>query len=205
MCYALGRSTGTAVVTGANSGIGYAFAQLLINEGWQVVALDKDNGSNIRSLGCDYAQLDVSSSSSMKRFQHEHFAGDRPVDLLLNIADVMAPSDSDKLGSVSLETLEETFSINTYGPLLLTQALLPNILSSTANPRRVVSQKAKPPVAQRRTMVSDLHCGSQLIVCHRQSCQVESVVLPTTLAAVATHTVHLKWPSISSSRTYRLI
>lgn len=46
----------------------------------------------------------------------------------------MAPQDQDSLETVSLDILTTTFETNTFGPLLLTQALLPSILLSK-NPK----------------------------------------------------------------------
>ena len=43
---------------------------------------------------------------------------------------------TDALRTVTLQTLQSTFAINTFGPLLLTQALLDNILAAPA-PRHV--------------------------------------------------------------------
>lgn len=42
--------------------------------------------------------------------------------------------ENDSLETVDLDVLQKTFSVNTYGPLLLTQALLPALLKSE-NPR----------------------------------------------------------------------
>ena len=42
----------------------------------------------------------------------------------------MVPHDQDTLQTVNLEKLQRTFAVNTFGPLLLTQALIPNILAS---------------------------------------------------------------------------
>lgn len=56
------------------------------------------------------------------------------MDLLLNIAGVMVDPKKDALETVDLNVLERTFAVNTYGPLLLTQALLPNVLQSS-NPK----------------------------------------------------------------------
>lgn len=47
---------------------------------------------------------------------------------------MLVSGERDKLGNVDIRTLQETFSTNTYGPLILTQALLPNILRAE-NPR----------------------------------------------------------------------
>jgi len=42
----------------------------------------------------------------------------------------MPPKSTDTLQTVSLPTLTSTFAVNTFGPLLLTQSLLPNLLAS---------------------------------------------------------------------------
>ncbi|KAI2783040.1 short-chain dehydrogenase/reductase family enzyme [Daldinia loculata] len=86
----------TAVVTGANSGIGHAFAQILIREGYNVIAADLNVSEKLTSLQCDGVQLDVTSRLN------------RLVRVVL--------------------------CVNTFGPLLLTQALLPNLLKSD-NPK----------------------------------------------------------------------
>lgn len=43
----------------------------------------------------------------------------------------------DTLNDISVPTLEKTFAINAYGPLLLTQALLPNVLAAPG-PRHIM-------------------------------------------------------------------
>jgi NAD(P)-dependent dehydrogenase (short-subunit alcohol dehydrogenase family) len=44
----------------------------------------------------------------------------------------MAPKEQDSLTTTNHAVLEKTFAVNTYGPLLLTQALLPNILKASS-------------------------------------------------------------------------
>ncbi|OTB05392.1 hypothetical protein M426DRAFT_10715 [Hypoxylon sp. CI-4A] len=122
----------TAVVTGANSGIGHAFAQILIKEGYDVTAVDVNVGEKLKSLQSKTAQVDVTSPDSIAAFAKSY--GDGPLDLLLNIAGVLPAFADDALETVTHETLTKTFNVNTFGPLLLTQALLPNLLRS-ANPR----------------------------------------------------------------------
>jgi NAD(P)-dependent dehydrogenase (short-subunit alcohol dehydrogenase family) len=53
----------------------------------------------------------------------------------------MARPEQDTLHTATLPTLQKTFAVNTFGPLLLTQALLPNILKSSAPKIAVVSSR----------------------------------------------------------------
>ncbi|KAL1605352.1 hypothetical protein SLS60_004900 [Paraconiothyrium brasiliense] len=115
-----------AVVTGANSGIGHAFAKLLVCEGYTVIAADMTITGPIQDLGCETHQLDVTSPSSITTFKAT--IARRPIDILLNIAGAMSLPAKDSLEAVTLQGLEKTFGVNTYGPLLLTQALLPYVL-----------------------------------------------------------------------------
>ena len=94
-------------------------------KGYKVIAVDKEIGAPITDLGCETSELDVSSPDDIDAFKQR--IADRPIDLLLNVAGIMYPHDSDTLEKVNITKLQKTFAVNTFGPLLLTQALLPNI------------------------------------------------------------------------------
>ncbi|KAL8895362.1 MAG: hypothetical protein Q9192_003683 [Flavoplaca navasiana] len=119
-----------ALITGANSGIGHAFTKLLISEGYTVFALDRVIGRELKELPCQKFECDLASSDSIDRFASHFRSFDGPLDVLLNIAGVMAPKADDALESVAPSTLLSTFQVNTFGPLLLTQALLPSLLQA---------------------------------------------------------------------------
>lgn len=99
-------------------------------KGYDTIAADITDGDGLKALGCPTVILDVTSPQSIQQFALQH--GDKPLDLLLNVAGVLFENDS--LETVELGVLQKTFSVNTYGPLLLTQALLPALLKSK-NPR----------------------------------------------------------------------
>lgn len=61
--------------------------------------------------------------------------------MLLNVAGVMEPHEKDTLSTVNFEALQKTFAVNTFGPLLLTQALLPNILAASTPRIAVMSSR----------------------------------------------------------------
>lgn len=103
----------------------------------------------MKSLACQIHQCDLSSESSIQAFA-KNFKG-KPLDLILNsagvlqlsisrtipapssIADavglsgIMAPHERDTLETTTHSILLRTFYTNTFGPLLLTQALLPSL------------------------------------------------------------------------------
>ena len=55
----------------------------------------------------------------------------------------MTPHTSDSLTTTSKETLTTTFETNTFGPLFLVQALLPNLLASKAVKIGIVSSRVR--------------------------------------------------------------
>ncbi|KAF2484688.1 short-chain alcohol dehydrogenase-like protein [Neohortaea acidophila] len=127
----------TAVLTGCNSGIGYEWAKILLKEGYKLYALDATDGEKLQSLKgskCTTAQVDVTSVESIEKFKQS--IGDEPVDLLLNIAGIMIDPEHDSRETTNLQIIEKQFKVNTYGPVLLTQALTPNLLAAPA-PRRL--------------------------------------------------------------------
>ncbi|KAF2624175.1 hypothetical protein BU25DRAFT_493781 [Macroventuria anomochaeta] len=95
----------TAVVTGANSGIGNVLARILVKEGYKVIAADIDIGTPITELGCGTSKLDISSREDIDAFKGK--VSDRPIDLLLNIVGIMYPHDSDTHTKVTLTNFQK--------------------------------------------------------------------------------------------------
>jgi len=118
----------TAVITGANSGIGNALTKILLSEQYYVYACDIHISSSLESLGVCPITLDVTDPSSVTSLKAR--LGDCPLDVLFNVAGIMPPKSEDALETIDLSRLVRTFSTNAFGPLLLTQALLPNLLAS---------------------------------------------------------------------------
>ena len=127
-----------AVITGANSGIGFHTARQLAAHGARVVLACRrpDSGEAAaerirRDTGGDatFAQLDLGSIASVR-----HFAGrwNAPLDLLINNAGVMAPP---KLASTP-DGFELQFGVNHLGHFVLTGLLLQHLEAAKG---RVVS------------------------------------------------------------------
>lgn len=83
--------------------------------------------------------LDVTQPESISGFATQ--LANKPIDVLLNVAGVMAPAGQDELTTITKDTFTKIFEVNTYGPLLLTQALLPNLLESPSPRVGIVSSR----------------------------------------------------------------
>lgn len=114
----------TAVVTGANSGIGRVTARMLASKGARTVVavrdLTKGRDAAAAMVGdVEVRRLDLADLSSVREFV-ENF--DEPIDLLINNAGLMAPP----LGRTK-DGFELQFGTNHLGHFALTNLLLPRI------------------------------------------------------------------------------
>jgi NAD(P)-dependent dehydrogenase (short-subunit alcohol dehydrogenase family) len=132
-----------AVVTGANSGIGYGAARRLAAAGAEVIFavrnLEKGNQA-IRELLAEIPgaklsveQLDLSSLQSVRDFAGRLHAAGRPLHLLVNNAGIMTPPRR----ATTSDGFELQFGTNHLGHFALTAALLP--LLQQARSSRVVT------------------------------------------------------------------
>jgi NAD(P)-dependent dehydrogenase (short-subunit alcohol dehydrogenase family) len=64
---------------------------------------------------------------------------------LLNIAGIASPPTKDSLEATNLELFQKTFAVNTFGPMFLTQALLPNIEKSDGKKIGIVTSRVSDP------------------------------------------------------------
>ncbi|ESQ44115.1 hypothetical protein EUTSA_v10006128mg [Eutrema salsugineum] len=120
----------TAVVTGANKGIGFAVVKKLLELGVTVVltARNAENGSlaadSLRRTGfrnVHFFCLDVTDPSSIAAFVSWFRLNFRVLDILVNNAAV----SFNAVGENSIKEPETIIKTNFYGAKLLTEALLP--------------------------------------------------------------------------------
>ncbi len=114
------------LITGASSGIGAATAQRLAREGFKVYATARniDAIASLASLGCETLALDVTDEASMRTAVMEIEAREGPIDALINNAGY---SQSGALEPLSIDAVRRQFETNVFGPLRLTQLVLPGM------------------------------------------------------------------------------
>lgn len=131
-----GMSMRHCLVSGANRGIGLEFVRQLLARGDRVVATCRNPGkaTALGAMAGEYPgrlhvlPLDVADPKS-----HARLAAELPLvsdaagklDVLINNAGVL--HSGERFGRVDAETLMDSFRINAMGPMLLSQALAPQL------------------------------------------------------------------------------
>lgn len=123
-------SVGSAVVTGASSGIGAATARRLVSEGYTVLAaarrrdrlddLREELGESLRPV-----VVDVTSAESVASLARE--VGPR-LNVLVNNAGLALGMDP--VAKASADEWRQMYEVNVVGALRVTQALLPALIAS---------------------------------------------------------------------------
>src|ERR1035438_5885954 len=119
----------TVIITGANSGIGFATAKVLAERGARVVLAVRDEKKGKKAADAirgvtEVRKLDLANLESVRAFVR---SWEGPIDVLINNAGITASSLSR-----TADGFELTFGTNHLGPFALTNLLLPNITGRVA-------------------------------------------------------------------------
>ena len=113
----------TYLITGANRGIGFEMSRILVGRGDKVIAACRAASSQLLGLGLEVLEnVDVSQPKSIKVMAN-NLEG-RSIDVLINNAGILS---RESLSDLDLSRIQGQFEVNTLGPLLVSQALLPNL------------------------------------------------------------------------------
>ena len=125
-----------AIVTGANRGIGLEVCRQLAASGQHVVLGSRSAAAGeaaarslaARGLDVEPHRLDVTDDDSVRALADhvEHALGG--ADVIVNNAGLLLDEDGDVL-AVGVQRFRECMETNVYGPLRLTQALMPGMIS----------------------------------------------------------------------------
>lgn len=116
----------TVLLTGANRGIGLAFARSYATDGWRVLATCRDPGA-ARELGAvkgdvQVHRLDVADDDAIQALAR-NLKGEA-IDLLINNAGIL---DDDALGQTDADIWLRAFRINSIAPVHMLEAFLPHL------------------------------------------------------------------------------
>ena len=141
----MGEDKKIAVITGGATGIGLATAVELMGKGWtvwvcgrreSVLMKAKDTYPDLRTMVCD-----VSDPEQVKHFFESISKEHGVIHALVNNAAILGHGDYKTL---SVEQMQQLFSINSIGPLLCSRSALP-LMSSGGKIVNVSSKAASDP------------------------------------------------------------
>jgi NAD(P)-dependent dehydrogenase (short-subunit alcohol dehydrogenase family) len=115
----------TFLITGANRGIGLEFATQLAAKGQTVLGTARrpDEATELSRVAHQVIAMDALDPESIGALG-EHVKN-RPIDVLINNAGVS--SEGRSVETLEAAELQRVFQINTFAPMLVVRALLPNL------------------------------------------------------------------------------
>src|SRR4249920_792476 len=122
------RAMDTVLVTGANRGIGLALVQQHVARGDRVIGVCRQESDQLRASGARVeAGVDVTDTAALAALV-KTLEGVRINRLWLN-AGILGREKLGGIDASALDSLRKQFEVNTIGPLLMTQALIGNLVS----------------------------------------------------------------------------
>jgi len=119
---------GTALVTGAASGMGHATAAMFLNRGWQVLGVDVTPDLGIGHPALIALPVDIRDEPALQAALAEHTPA-TGIDAVANIAGVYPPTTID---TYSEDLFRRIFDINVLGLLNVTRAALAHMSAGSA-------------------------------------------------------------------------
>ncbi len=124
----------TALITGANRGLGFEFCKQFLNKKYQVYACCRNinNATELQKLKSishnqlEIIPLDVEAEESINLLNNH--IKHQPIDILINNAGIFTDYESDN--HLIAKTWQKFFMINSIAPYLITQKLLENCRAS---------------------------------------------------------------------------
>ncbi|MCE4564597.1 SDR family NAD(P)-dependent oxidoreductase [Maribellus sp. CM-23] len=113
-----------AIITGSSRGIGLALTKVLIHrKDFKIIGSSTSGKHPIKANNFECYRLNLNDEKSIKKFvgNVQHLK----IDYLFNNAGILVDSNGDP--KIDLKKLEQTFSVNLFGTMQLTELLIPHL------------------------------------------------------------------------------
>ncbi|MCL9683952.1 SDR family oxidoreductase [Legionella maioricensis] len=119
----------TALITGANRGIGLEFVRQLKDKGYHIIGCYRNitKAKELKKLADELIQLDVTHDEDIASLKKK--LNDRPIDLLVNNAGISGEQGV-TTGNINRDNFLDVLNVNCVSVVKLCDALLPNLQAS---------------------------------------------------------------------------
>lgn len=118
----------TALVTGANRGLGLGLARVCLEDGWDVIAAVRRTSPELQAPAngrLDIRQLDLCNDGELAALARS--LGGRPIDVLINNAGRQSTPGHQGLGDFDRASWHAVFDINLFTPMRMAELFLENL------------------------------------------------------------------------------
>lgn len=113
----------TAVITGANRGIGLELARQFAGQGYSVIGVCRESSDELNAVATSVIDgIDVTSETDVRTLVSK--LKDTTIDLLINNAGLL---QDEILGSIDFDSIRTQMEINAYAPLRVAEVLVSQI------------------------------------------------------------------------------
>lgn len=130
----------TALITGANRGLGLEFARQLKDKGYYIIGCCRNpiKAKELKKLADELIQLDVTNDKDITSLKKT--LNSRPIDLLVNNAGISGEQGV-TIGNINRDNFIEVINVNCISVVKLCDALLPNLQASREKNIIVISSR----------------------------------------------------------------
>lgn len=210
-------SKGTVLITGANRGLGLALSRHFINDGYTVIGTARKPAKAIelKNSGARVVQLDVTDDASIAALANT--LKGTPIDIVVNNAGYLRSLTRgiDSFKSTDREEYLYTYNVNVVGPLMLTRALLPNLLLSQSDVKKVINISSHGGIINRKNVNAIYAYDTTKTALNKITLELSKDLKPDNIAVIALAPGHNKTrmggsggklePSVSMGKAQKVI
>ena len=185
------------LITGSNRGIGFGLVrQYLQQPGTFIFATcrDPDRADSLRNLAASYpdriqiVELDVTDASTTEQAARLVRRRTNFLDVLINNAGINPPRDQQTLETVTPETMQSVFEVNTIGPLVVTRTFI-DLLRAAENPKLIMMSSQMGSLERTHSGRSYAYCASKAAL----NMVMRLIAAELSQSGITTITLHPGW------------
>ncbi len=121
------------LITGANRGLGYSLAKILLRKGNTIITLNRNVSESLKTLKKEYSQnlflfnVDVTEENEIKEAKVKIKEITSFIDILINNAAIHLEKHKPDISDINFESISRTFEVNSIGPLKIAKYFIPMV------------------------------------------------------------------------------